>query len=426
MNQIVAKIFQKNIQYNILSLFNVLLGFIFIILLGRKFGAGDETDLYFLSLVIIAYLSIFVRSTWSAIGQYYVELKLQDKSLADEIYNILSNTIVGVSLLVIFLYFIISNNFNVISPQQKEFLDIFIFFILLRSLINFNKIILNLEHYYAPGYFVDIMMNIVNLIIVIFFLHDDIKIIAYSTLIAATIALMGQWYLIYFDLKIKFSFSFFKREVVKKIYKNSFKINIGGLFYSSKDILIATVLTNYGSGVYSLFSYANKFVGVILQVVNAPIYTIFVTKMAHTIAQKDYLNINPSVKNILLKITLLYSLSGLITYFILPYILSLLFSGKFSIEEIKSIQYIFIFLVFYYLIVTIEGPYVTVLNLFKKFNYVVFVNFIFFLFMGIGFMIFKSSVLAYDYFFAFLIFAQLSNALLYVYKYKSFMIRNLL
>jgi len=416
----------QNLQYNLLSLVNVFLGFLFIVLLGRKFGAGEESDTYFLSLIVITYLGVFVRSIWSAIKQYHIEQKIKDKSLSDKIYNTLMINILMFSLLIIGLYFLITSSFNILSLEKKNFLDVFIFYLLLQNLLNFNKTVLNLEHYYFSSYLVDFIINIVNITILMFFLNDDILIIAYATLVGASIALLTQLYLIYYSLDIRFGLVSFREETINKIYKNSLKINIGGLLYSSKDILIATVLTSYGSGLYSLFSYANKFVGVILQVVNAPVVNIYTTNISHIIGKKEYIDIHPNVKRVLLKTIILYISSSILTFFLLPYILHLFFAGKFSSEEINTIQYIFIYMTTYFLIVTVEGPYLTVLNLFKMFDFVLFVNLVFFLFIGLGFVVFNAYALNYDYFFIFLILAQLSNALLYVTRYKSYLQRSVL
>lgn len=426
MKRILAINLTQNLQYNFLSLLNVFLGFLFIILLGRKFGASEETDIYFLALVVISYSGIFIRSIWSAVKQYHIELKLEDKTVSDQIYNTLLINIIIFSLLVIGLYFFITSNFNVISLEKKNFLNVFIFYLLFQSLLNFNKTILNLEQYYFSSYLVDFIINASNLLIVIFFLQENILILAYSILIASSIALLVQFYLIYYRLNVEFEFALSKNEVVYKIYRNSFKMNIGGLLYSSKDILIAIVLTNYGSGIYSLYSYANKFVGVILQVVNAPIVNIFTTNISHTMAKKDYVNINPNVKKVLYTMISLYTLASVITFFVLPLILHLFFAGKFSYQEIDTIQYIFLYMTAYFLIVTVEGPYLTILNLSKMFNFVLFVNFVFFLFIGVGFLIFQTYSLNYDYFFVFLILAQLSNAILYVGRYQSSMNRSVL
>ena len=67
----IKNILNRNIQYNLLSLINVFIGFLFILYLGRKFGA--ETDIYFLSMVIIGYLGYFIQ----AMSPYYIEKKIK-------------------------------------------------------------------------------------------------------------------------------------------------------------------------------------------------------------------------------------------------------------------------------------------------------------------------------------------------------------
>jgi putative peptidoglycan lipid II flippase len=407
----------NNLKYNLLSLVNVLMGFIFIIILGRKFGASEFTDIYFISIVVISYLSIFIRMFWSAIKHYYIDYKLKRKIESDEVYNIIFNNIILYSCIIILLYFIVTDNFNLMSNEKKNFLDVFIFYILVRNLINFNTTILNLEHFFAAGYLTELIINIINVIVLIYYL-DNIIIIAYSTLLASFLSLLYQMYLIYFKINIKYSFKFIRKDFYDVIYKNSFKLNVGGLFYLTKDLLTVSVLTSYGNGIYSIFSYANKFVGVILQVVNAPTFNIFVTKITYIISNEKYREINKLVKNIQSKLILLYLFSALVVYLILPYVLELLFTDKFTITDILTIQYIFILLIINYLIVTIEGPYLTTINLFKNFNYVLLVNFIFAVMMLLGFILFKYLELEYTGFFIFLILAQLSNGLLYFYKYK--------
>ena len=91
---LINKIFNKNLQYNILSLINVFIGFLFVVSLGRKFGAGKETDIYFLSVVVINYLGYFVQSVWEAFSPYYVELKVKNKIQADRLLSVLLNYLV--------------------------------------------------------------------------------------------------------------------------------------------------------------------------------------------------------------------------------------------------------------------------------------------------------------------------------------------
>jgi len=420
----IKKLFDRNIQYNILSLFNVFIGFLFILYLGRKLGAGTETDIYFLSIVIIGYLGYLVQSVWESMSPYYIEKKVKNKVESDELYSVLLNDLILVSLFVIGLYFFVTSIFDIITYEQKNFLDIFIFYLLFQNILLFNKTILNLEHFYASYYFVDIFVYGVLLVTVLFFIETEILYIAYTTLIATFIANIWQFYLIHKKLNKKYYFIFYKSNL-KEIYKNSFKLKIGSLLYGSKDIIIASVFTSLGSGMFSLYSYANKFAGVILQVINAPVVNIFATMANYHVANNRYDLLKNDIKKVLSQTIILFSLSGGLTYLILPYLLSVLFGDKFSKNDILMIQNIFLVLLFFYLVVVIESPASRLVNIFKMFNISLLISFIFFVLIVMSFFAFKIFNFGYIKFLSLVIFAQLSNLLIaYIVFYKKVRITN--
>lgn len=423
MARIIQKLFQKNIQYNILSLINVGMGFIFIILLGRKFGASEQTDIYFLSLVLVAYLGLFVSSAWIAIKQYYIELKTNDIDTSKEVYIILLNNIIIISMIIILIYFFVTAIFDFLDEDVKEFLNIFIFYLLFSNILSYNKIILNLDYHFASIYIVDIFVYMVNLLVMAFLVENDIILIAYSTLIATLLAILWQWSLIFKKNNIKYRIIFYKKNILQEIYKNSFKINLGSILCNSKDIMVATIFTSYGNGIYSLFSYANKFAGVILQIVNAPIVAVFTAHISLVFAKKNYDKVGFLIKEVLIKTILLFLFSSVIIYFILPYILNIFFGDNFSLTDIITIQYVFIYLVVYFSFLTIELPFVKVLNLLKFFNYGLFVNVIFFFMISIGYLAVQLLSLDYESFLIFLILSQLTKVLFYIHRYRLEMMR---
>lgn len=384
----IKNMLNRNIQYNLLSLINVFIGFLFILYLGRKFGAGAETDIYFLSIVIIGYLGYFIQAIWEAMSPYYIEKKIKDKVLSDELYSILLNDLILISLIIIGIYFFFTTVFNILTLEQKNFIDIFIFYLIFQNILLFNKTILNLEHYYASFYLVDIFVYSVLFVTIFFFIDTQIIYIAYVTVIATFLANIWQFYLIYKKLSIKYSFLFYNQNL-REIYKNSFKLKLGSLLYGSKDIIIASVFTSFGSGMFSLYSYANKFAGVIIQVVNAPIINIFSTKATYNITNLKYNLLKTDIKKVLSQTIILFILSGSIVYFILPYMLSLLFGDKFSKNDILTIQEIFIILMIFFLIWVAQTPYARILAISKKFNFLIFVDIVFIIFTSIFFLIFK-------------------------------------
>jgi putative peptidoglycan lipid II flippase len=417
---LIKKILNKNLQYNVLSLINVFIGFAFIVVLGRKFGAGSQTDIYFLSIVIITYLGYFVQSVWEAMSPYYIELKIKDKKSADELYSILLNDLILVSILIISLYFVVSSSFDIISLEIQEFMNIFIFYIIFQNILFLNKTVLNLEHFYASFYIVDIFVYIILFIIIFFVINTELIYLAYGTIFATFIANIWQFYLIFKKLDINYKFQFYNNNL-KDIYKNSFKLKIGSLFYGSKDIIIVSVFTSFGSGVYSLYNYANKFAGVILQVVNAPIVNIFATKANYLVANKQYDLLQVNIKKVLIQTTVLFISSATIVYFILPFVLNILFGNKFNNEDIMIMQSIFLIMIIFYFVILIESPFARLGSIFKLFNFGIIINIIFGGMVYIGYIIFNYFELDYISFLFILIFSQISNLLLAYLRYKYFL-----
>jgi len=415
---LIKKLLNKNIQYNLLSLINVFIGFLFILYLGRKFGAGKETDIYFLSVVIITYLGYFIQAVWEAMSPYYVEVKIKNKEKSNKLYSILLNDLILLSFVIIGCYFVVTFLFNIISSEQKEFLNIFIFYLIFQNILFLNKTILNLEHFYASFYFVDIFVY--SSLFFVVYNSNNIIYLAYTIILATSLANIWQFYLIFKKVGIRYTFSFFDKDFID-IYKNSFKLKVGSLFYGSKDIIIASVFTSFGTGVYSLFSYANKFAGVILQVVNAPIVNIFTTKATYLVAHKEFDKLQQNIKKVLFQTVSLFIASVTITYFVLAYVLNIVFGNKFSSENIKTIQEIFLVMSLFQLVVVVESPFSRLISIVKNFNYGVFLNIIFAVLLVCGYSVFKIFDLSFYQFLYILILTQFSNLILAYNNYKKFL-----
>ena len=155
-----------------------------------------------------------------------------------------------------------------------------------------------------------------------------------------------------------------------------------------------------------------------MQVVNAPIVNVFIAKISHAMAKKDYTQVWPLIQEVLIKTVSMFFSTSIILYFSLPYILNIFFNDKFTSTDINTIQTVFIYLIVYFSILTIESPFGSVLSLLKMYNFGLLVNVIFFFLMSIGYIIFQSFILEYKYFLLFLIVSQLSNAILYISKYR--------
>ena len=343
------------------------------------------------------------------IKHYYAELKIKDKKSLNNIYVILLNNIILSSLTIVFFYFIVTSYFEFMPLKYKAFLDVFIYYLVIKSLMTCSKNILNLEHNYASVYLVDIFVYSVNLLAVIFLIEDSVLMLAYTTIASTSLVVIWQLKKI-FDLNnFKYKLVFYEKNIFREIFTSSLKLNFGAILYKSKDIAIATIFTGFTSGTYSLYSYANKFVGVIAAVVTGPIEVVYNAKISHAIAKKEF---KKAAKNLLETLSLtstLFFLSGLATYFIMPIILEFMLGNSISGNDIDIIQYLFMLLAVYTFLKVIELPYKKVLNLFKFFNFSIYINIIYFLIVVIGYVVSKLGDLNYTYILFFIIIAQLQK-----------------
>jgi putative peptidoglycan lipid II flippase len=317
------------------------------------------------------------------------------------------------------LYYIIINFqiFN-INEQLKNYLNIYIFYILFQNILYYNKNVLNLEHFYASYYLVDIFIYSIANLFLVFFNVKDIALIAYLMILTTAVAVIWQFYLIFRVQNFKYSLIFYDNSL-NEIYKNSVKYKIGTMIYGVKDIILVSFFTGLGAGFYSLYSYADKFASTVAMIVNAPIVNIFITKVNYLVAHNRYNQINNLIKSVLAQTTILFSIASLIVYLLLPNLLKLFFSEAMDESGIFIINNTYIYLLLFNFIIIIESPYAKTIIAFKFFNYMIFINAVFLLIFSVGFLVSTQYKMDYGTFLLILSTAQFSNLLLYYFKYKS-------
>lgn len=192
------------------------------------------------------------------------------------------------------------------------------------------------------------------------------------------------------------------------------------MIYSVKDLIIVSFFTAFGTGYYSLYSYANKFAMTVAQIVNAPIVNIFTTKLNYLVGEKKYHEIKILIKNVLIQTVPLFTLSSIVLYFSLPFIIETFFGKTINLNNITEMQMIFLYLLIFNIIIVIETPFAKVIFVFKLFNYSIVINIVFISLFLSGYFLIKHFELSYIYLLIILIISQFTNFLLYYKKYISY------
>lgn len=354
---------------NIFSAFSLLLNFFLLIKINSKYGISSETDTYFLSIVIVTFISIISQLIWEAITKYYIEFESKNNIKSSYLYSSLLNINILFSLLIICLYFFMNKFTNLIPNYFSEFMDIFIFYVLLQNIYTYNKYILNIKGKYSLFYLLDIFIISFNLLAIYIASYNNILLLAYSTIFGTTIVILYQFILIFYKYRINYYFVFYLK-IFKNVYLNSFNLKLGQVFYLSKDILISIYIQNLNiNGLYSLYTYAFKLVSLGFQVIQVPIFNKYVVKLSNLLKKKDsFFEIKELILKNIIETFLLILLLQFSIYLFLPEILKLL-SENISENQIEITKSIFIFLSFgnlIYIIISFIERYLSFEGLYVK------------------------------------------------------------
>lgn len=417
-----AQLLQKlsALKYNLLALLYVILQFVFIALVGRLFGAGSESDVFFLALTVLMYLGHLVQSVWEAWIPWYVERLKQDRVAADKLYSLLLIWIALSASMIILLYTL----FRWLVPLDSQeillnFLDVFIVYLIIHNWLFINKKYLSLHGYFGTYYWVDIVALLIKISGLLWMWQTpNVQWLAWIMLMAYGSVLIWQFIVIFIPLKASFTWCLRAPDDTEILW-NSAKMKLGSLAYDSKEVLLAMVLTAAGPGIFSLYAYASKFTVGILEVVNSPIMNVFSTNVSHAHEEKRFGDIPPLVKGALKHTTALFLVMTALAYLAMPIIMQVFFGDKFTPDQTEDMRMIFLLLSGFTFIIVLESPYAHSVGLFRYYGFGMWLNILFGGIMMIGYGLLWLFNLADNFmlFLGILLIAQSSNYYFYWKRY---------
>lgn len=331
---------------SILSLISLFLNFLLIIKINSKYGISEQTDIYFFSVMISVFLVILSQLLWEAMSKYYIQYQTKYNLKASYLYSSLLNLNILLSTAIIIIYFILAKS-QFISSSLSHFMNVYIFYTLLQNIYMFNKYILNLKERYNLFYIFDIIVISINLIAIYFISFDnDILLLAYSAILGTASIILYQFILIFHKYKMQYYFTFYIKSF-KEVYINSFNLKLGQVFYLSKDILLSIYIQNLNiTGLYTLYTYAVKLIGLAYQTIQIPIFNKYIVELSKLLSSHQYQKANQLLYSKIIQTCLLVSASLSVVYLFLPYILQILLNNitETQIATTKEI-YIYISLV---------------------------------------------------------------------------------
>jgi putative peptidoglycan lipid II flippase len=424
---------ERTLIYNFVNTMQIFLGFMFQFFLARYFGASLFTDSYIMSVIIIDFISKLESSFTEMFIQYYNDLKVnnnkQEKLFYQSVFNL--SILIGVLIFIttiVFMNLIIKLFVSGFDTERimvlKSLLGILVFSLIWNRLKEINNSLINAEMRFIIPYIIGLLTPISNIISLLFFSKDyGIYSIAMSTLLSDMMILSIQQIYILKTFKIGFGRVFWHYKF-KEFIKNSLSLKVGNQLWDFKDMVISNILSFSPHGTVSLYFYSFRIITVLFIVTNLPALQIFSSIISRLASEKDFVSMKMLLKMTVMKSTTSFIIALMLLVISLPKILSLILGYKFSMEDINIIHHLFLSLIPFYIILTIESPFLNIIIALKLSFKVIIINTIFIIAFCIFAFLLRTVLGIYTIPVSLMI-AQSQNLILYAMNVQKFFKRTL-
>lgn len=385
-----------NIKYNFLVLIQIFLNAINALLLIKVFGVSAQVDAYLLAVSIMSAMQLIQLVFFDQFIVFYINAKSSSIANSRNLYNavftmscilgLISGIILFLLKGLIFKAFVFNIDVFRLEYLNKISMVLFVGLIFM-PVISLNSNLLNAETKFSIPYLLNLLPTFCIVItqLTIGVLHlNHIIYLAYGQVFGLLMSSIISTIVISKNI-IPFKFALSNSDV-KPLVKNSFTTKIGDNIYN---ILLPMVLNNIlvtmSAGTVSCFYYAKKIIDTLREVTIGPSAKILRTNLTNSWVLKDKIEIRKNIRKFL-RGSVILMVSGMIfSFLILPIALNLISMGKLSSIDISNINYIFLSLCPWYLIVLIEAPYVIAVFISKKSKVIMIANTLFiFIFLALA------------------------------------------
>jgi len=355
---------------NSVNALQVVLAAIFQILLARYFGASLFTDAYLVSIIMLDFISTLGAFSAELFIQHYNDLRVKNNpDEAKRLYQVVFNLSLLVALAFLIITIIMmSPMIRLFAPgfdaqrltALKSLFGILTFGLICKSLIGVNNSLLNAEMKFVLPYWIALLTPGFNILSLLLFAEDyGISCIGVSIVLSGITGLGVQQVYISRALKIQLGYELWHPKVTDLI-RQTLSLKIGQHLWDLKDPVTAYILSLFPTGTVSLYFYGARLIHLLFGITNAQALQIFHSMVSRLVAEREFLAVRTLFKRILLMTTGVFVIALTVVSVILPQILPLLLGVKFTGEELRIIHLVFLALIPFYVILSIESPLVNI------------------------------------------------------------------
>ncbi|MDD3149888.1 MAG: lipid II flippase MurJ [Candidatus Gastranaerophilales bacterium] len=391
------------LKYNIFVSIHVFFNLINYILLIKIFGISSKADAYYISVTILAALQSIMAMPIEQFMFFYNDYKKENRQKSSHFYfecfslvlliGIIAFVLLELLCIPIIKLFAFGIDLSRLAIL-KELMMINIIGLVVYPLYSLNDRFLNAEQKFSIPY---ILMGIptffVSMSLLGLFLTKSnyIQSLAWARTVGVILCALIETFIV---LKILGKIEF--RKPTKKLIdfiKNSTMTRIG---YGIHDILAPMIINNvlvmFSTGAVSIYYLAKKIADTLNLVAIGPAERILSAKISELFPAKQIEKIKSLSKEFSSKSVIMFILAVSIIFIINPYLLKYLSSKNLTLDDINTVNFMFLALSGWLFIVWQERPYLFINIASKKSKYMIISNGMFIVLFPILIFLLKNSL----------------------------------
>jgi putative peptidoglycan lipid II flippase len=366
---------RRMLLVNAVSGLQVGAGFAFHVLLARTFGASVATDVYFVAVTIIEFVALLGASFTEMFVQFYHDLKVKDARDAAHFYQavVLFSLVTGMvsTLAALGLRGVLVAVFTPGFDAERlttlhSFFGIAAVSLIWSRVLGVNTALLNAEMHFLVPPIIALVMPLANIIALhVVAPEAGINAIAVAIIMSTLVALAAQQIYISQRLGIPPGLRIW-HPGLPRLITGSLALRLGHQIWNSKDIVITHVLSGYGTGSVALYFYAARIISALFTITNATTSNMVVSLAARCISRDDLTELRRVLRKGWAVALLSFAAVLIPVIVVLPSVLEIMFPGASAASDRRTIYRIFMALIPFYVILTVELPLVNVIIALKR------------------------------------------------------------
>jgi putative peptidoglycan lipid II flippase len=369
-----AGLFGRTVGYNLLSALQIALAVAFQVLLARKFGASLLTDAYLASVLLVTFLSTMASALAETFTQHYHEIAARNRPDAIRFYQAVLNGSLAVGVVTAAAAVLCAGDLVAMlapgfDPERQAALRS-VFRMLALGLagsaaVRVNATLLRAELRFRAMYLLALLTPGLNVLAVVLSNPEHgIMVIATAGVASTAIGFVVQQTYIHRVLGIPWAPVLGHPELAG-LAGNSLLLRLGHQIWDFKDVAATNILSGLPGGTVTLYFYGARIITMAYSVASSAGLEMLLSLTSQMAARRDYAGVRVLVRRSLLVFTALLVAVLLVLAVALPSLLTALVGVRLSPDERGIVYGVFLALIPFYLILSMEAPWVTVAIAFR-------------------------------------------------------------